>query len=521
MPYRTHAHPWHEEERSLGAISRRAFLRTAAGATALLVVGADRIAPGSTAPARAATSARPGSLPIGGHAAPVPRRSYRSRPDLEPPVITLSGPRTDLAPGYVFCTPANGAWPDGPMIVDDDGDLVWMRPDGGTTRATDVKVATYRGEPVLTWWEGEGLTGYGKGSYVIADSTYREIARVSAANGMEGDLHEFTLTPEGTGLFLVFNTRPGEVTTMRGTAAGVVTEGVIQEVDVASGKLLFEWHSMDHVSVLESFMAMPKGPTEPYDYFHPNSIDVAPDGSLLLSARHTWAVYSIDRGSGAVRWRLGGSRSDFDLGPDVRFAWQHDARWGADGTITIYDDGAHGPPPQFESASRGIIVALDEQRMEATLVRQWIHPDKVLSSSQGSFQLLPNGDAFLGWGNVPRFTEFDAGGRLLFDGTFEGKGSYRAYRFPWIGRPDEAPAMAVDRSGATPTVYASWNGATEVASWTVLAGASADQMAVVASSPRTGFETAIPLPTTAAFVAVRAMGADGRVLGGTGPLAGA
>ena len=441
------------------------------------------------------------------------RRRYRSRPDLTPPVITISGPISDLAPGYVFLTPANGASPDGPMIVDDTGDLVWMRPDGASLSATDLAVATYRGEPVLTWWEGEGLTGYGEGSFVIADTSYHEIARVRAGHGLAGDLHEFVLTPQGTALFICFNTVPGEVPTLRGLANGYITEGVIQEVDVATGRVLFEWHSADHVSELESFLPMTKGPTEPYDYFHANSIDVATDGSLLLSARHTWAVYKIDRGSGAVLWRLGGSRSDFRLGPGVRFAWQHQARWQPDGTMTIFDDGADGPPPQFEAASRGIVVDLDMAAMEAKLVRTWAHPAGVLSSSQGSLQILPNGDAFIGWGNVARFSEFDQAGRILFDGTFETNGSYRAFRFPWSGRPAEAPTLAVGGRAAVPTVYASWNGATDVTTWAVLSGPSAAALEVVMTARRTGFETAIQLPSRASYVAVRAVGADGQVLG--------
>jgi hypothetical protein len=263
---------------------------------------------------------------------------------------------------------------------------------------------------------------------------------------------------------------------------------------------------------------MAKGPTEPYDYFHANSIDVAADGSLLLSARHTWAVYKIDRGSGAILWRLGGSRSDFRLGPGVRFAWQHDARWQPDGTMTIFDDGADGPPPQFEAASRGILLDLDMQTMNATLLREWVHPAGVLSSSQGSFRILPNGDGFLGWGNVARFSEFNQGGQILFDGTFETKGSsragsYRAFRFPWSARPAEPPRLVVDRQATTPIVYASWNGATDVTTWAVLSGPSSDALEVVTTAHRTGFETAIQLPARASYVAVQAVGGDGRVLG--------
>ena len=486
----------------------------------MVAVGGGRWLLTSVEPTSADSGARASLTAIGASqpAAAAARRAYKSRPDLKPPVITITGSGSKVAPGYVFLTPANGVSPDGPMIIDNTGDLVWLRPDAASLSATDLGVSTYRGEPVLTWWEGEGLVGYGQGSFVIADTSYREIARVRAGNGLFGDLHEFVLTPQGSALFICFNTVAGEVPTMRGLANGYVTEGVIQEVDVATGRVLFEWHSADHVSELESFLPMAKGPTEPYDYFHANSIDVAADGSLLLSARHTWAVYKIDRGSGAILWRLGGSRSDFRLGPGVRFAWQHDARWQPDGTMTIFDDGADGPPPQFEAASRGILLDLDMQTMNATLLREWVHPAGVLSSSQGSFRILPNGDGFLGWGNVARFSEFNQGGQILFDGTFETKGSsragsYRAFRFPWSARPAEPPRLVVDRQATTPIVYASWNGATDVTTWAVLSGTSSDALEVVTTADRTGFETAIQLPARASYVAVQAVGGDGRVLG--------
>jgi hypothetical protein len=460
--------------------------------------------------------------PVGAAEKTPTRRTYRSRPDLAPPIIDVTGSAAAVAPGLIFLTPFNGGSPDGPTIVDDAGDLVWLRPDGGSLRATDFKVQTYRGEPVLTWWEGEGLVGYGHGTYVLADTSYREIARVRAVgDDLAGDLHDVKLTADGTALFFCYSTVPGQVLTMRGVAEGPVTEAVVQEIDVATGKLLFEWHSLDHVDVLESYLDMTKGPGEAYDYFHANSVDVGTNGDILLSSRHTWTVYDIDRGSGRIVWRLGGSRSDFELGPGVRFAWQHDAKWRPDGTMTIYDNGAHGPAPQFEAASRGLHLALDHAAMKATLLQEWIHPDGLLSASQGTCELLPNGNAFLGFGNIGRYSEFDSAGKLLYDGKFAAGASYRATRREWQASPDDAPALVVDTSGATPTLYVSWNGATEVAGWSVSAGASPDALAFVTTAPRTGFETEIKLPSAAAWVAVRAMSADGRVLGGVGPLAAA
>jgi hypothetical protein len=513
------------EEDGLPALSRRAFLRAGAAVAAVAAVGGP-VSIGRIRRAEAAIAPPPAPVavpvppPLGASADAPTRHTFRSRPDLTPPIIHVTGSAAAVAPGLIFLTPFNGVSPDGPMIVDDAGAPVWLRPDGGTLRATDAKVQTYHGEPVLTWWEGEGLVGYGHGTYVLADTSYREIARVRAVgDDLAGDLHDMKLTPDGTALFFCYSTVPGQVVTMRGVAEGPVTEAVVQEIDVATGKLLFEWHSLDHVDVLESFLPMTKGPAEAYDYFHANSVDLGSDGNLLLSSRHTWTVYDIDRGTGRIVWRLGGSRSDFELGPGVRFAWQHDAKWRSDGTMTIYDNGAHGPAPQFESASRGLHLALDHAAMRATLLQDWVHPDGLLSASQGTCELLPNGDAFLGFGNIGRYSEFDGSGKMLYDARLAIGASYRATRREWQASPDDAPAVAVDVSGTTPTLYASWNGATDVAAWSVSAGSSPDALAFVTTAPRTGFETEIKLPLAAAWVAVRAMSADGRMLGGAGPLA--
>ena len=179
-----------------------------------------------------------------------------------------------------------------------------------------------------------------------------------------------------------------------------------------------------------------------WDFFHINSVDLDDDGNLLISSRSMQTVYKIDR-SGKILWRLGGKSNDFDIGPGADFAWQHDARRQPDGTLTIFDNGA---TPAVEKLSRGLILELDEQAMTATLLRQYTHP-KILSGSQGSVQLLANGNVFVGWGEAPHVSEFDCSGRMLFDAMLGAKyQSYRAFRLPWTGRPAEAPAIAVSRA---------------------------------------------------------------------------
>jgi hypothetical protein len=429
---------------------------------------------------------------------------FRSAPALNPPAVTIRRRARGTAPGRVFLTPMKGAGQDGPMMIDDDGSLVWFRPLRGGRVASDLRVQRYRGEPVLTWWEGRLAGGGGNGEYVIADTSYREVARVRAKRGLQGDLHEFELTPEGTALFTVYRTVRG----------GSLVDGIIQEVDIATGRLLFEWSSLDHVPTRHSYKERTR---KPWDYIHLNSIDVGPDGNLLVSARNTHAVYELDRRTGRILWTLGGKASDFRMGPGTRFAWAHDARWQGDGKITIFDNAAR---PIVRDESRGLLLDVDTRRRRVQLARAYRHPRALLAPVQAGMQRLPGGNVFIGWGSTGYFSELGPGGALRFDARFSDpdNGSYRAYRFPWTGRPAAPPAVAAQRRGGRTTVYASWNGATEVAHWRVLAGPSPDALEPVGTGARRGFETALTVRTEEPLVAVEALAAGGEVLGTSRPV---
>jgi hypothetical protein len=329
------------------------------------------------------------------------------------------------------------------------------------------------------------------------------------------DLHEIQLTPRGTALIMAYRIVPHDLSGVGGPKAGKVVDNVVQEVDVASGRALFTWHSLGHVGLDESYSPPPKKDGEeseaPFDYFHVNSVGEDADGTLLVSARNTHAVYSVDRDTGAVRWRLGGKKSTYAMGKGTKFAWQHDARRQPDGSLTIFDNGA---APPVEEMSRAIRLRLDPQAKTATLVDAFVSPAKLLAASQGNMQVLPDGHVLVGWGAIPRFTEFDAAGRVLYDVSFsEGDDSYRAYRFPWTGRPLSHPAIAVEGDGDRATVYASWNGSTEVRAWRVVAGSNADRLSKVGEAKKSGFETKLEVETDAPYVAVQALDANGALLG--------
>jgi hypothetical protein len=441
---------------------------------------------------------------------------FHSRPDLTPPVVTVHVSKPGAAPGYVFIAPKQSALEKGPEIVDDTGQPVWFGP--VAQEATDFRVQSYEGQPVLTWWEGPPtapVSGSGIGHGVIADSSYQQVARVDASFGPDTtDLHEFQLTPQGTALLTVYRVEPRNLSSVGGPANGKVVDGLIEEIDIATGRVLLTWRSVDHVPLSESYIAPPpktgKGSQTAYDYFHINSVDQEPNGNLLVSARNTRTVYEIDKKTGAIAWRLGGKSSTFTMGPGTRFAWQHDARRQADGTITIFDDEAS---PALAKQSRAIRLRLDLKTKTATLVDSF--SAGTLSISQGNVQTLANGDTFVGWGSAPRVTEFSPTGKIVFDATFsKGDDSYRAYRFPWTGTPTTRPSVAAaKRGGDSVTLYASWNGATEVKAWSVVAGLNSENLkAIGVEVPKKGFETTVQAKTDAPYFAVEAIGADGEVL---------
>lgn len=431
---------------------------------------------------------------------------FHTRPDLRPLVLTATRGQGALAPGMLFMAPATPDSQRGPLITDDDGQPVWFNPT--TPISTEnFRVAVYRGQPVLTWWEGTDPGGLGRGTHVIADAHYRVVGRVSAGNGMPSDLHEFLVTSSGTALVTSWETVTRDLRAFRGPAKGEVVGGVVQELELPSGRVLFEWHSLDHIALDESYSGYQRSYGY-FDYLHLNSIAPTDDGNLLISGRNTWGVYKIDRGSGQVLWRLGGKKNDFRMGDGTLFAWQHDARPHSGGLISLFDDGS---APKVQPQSRGLVLAVDTRRMRVSLQRAYVHSPPVLAWALGNTQLLPDGNVLVGFGTVPHLTEFGVDGTTRLDLALPPTGqNYRALRFPWTGRPLDQPRLAL----ASEQFFVSWNGATDVASWQLQTGATSEQVTTPAlNRPRQGFETALPVPSGARYAAAVALDKDGRPLG--------
>jgi hypothetical protein len=474
-------------------------------------------------------STRPSTAP-----APAPKEyeSFRSRPELRPPDVTVSTKAQTATGGDLFLAPYSGIGQYGPMILNIHGELIWFKslsPAG--TRAANFRVQEYEGRPVLTWWQDPLIAGGSRtAGEVIANSSYQTIAVIRAGNGYQPDLHEFQITPRDTAWITVYDAIDCNLSAIGGPKDGAVADTLLQEIDLKTGLVMYEWHSLDHVPLTSSYAsAAPTSKSEPFDYFHVNSIDNEQNGDLLVDARNTWAAYDVDPKTGQVRWELGGRHSSFKLGPGASPAWQHDARQQPNGAITFFDNGAF---PAVHPQSRAIELALNPATRTATLVRSYEHQNPLVAGSQGNVQALPGGDWMVGWGQAGYLSEVSPAGQVLFNAHLPPDWeSYRTFALPWTGQPAEPPALAVASNpsaaaggaggrssgtgGSSATVYASWNGATEVTSWRVLAGSSPKALAPVATAPKAGFETAIAIPASVSgrYVAVQALNGAGAVIG--------
>ena len=451
-----------------------------------------------------------GRIPLG-QRPPTPRvrgdvQRFHSEPGLVP-VAVRTHARRRPARGYIFLGPLAGPVQSGPMILDSGGRLIYFHPLPKGEDATDVRVQSYHRRAVLTWWQGNvNAAGVGQGDDVIDDTTYTPIATVHAANGLQSDLHEFQLTPQGTALITAYTPVYWTV----GTKRRIVLDSVVQEIDIATGLVLFQWDSLDHVPLSSSYEGVPRSRYRPDDYFHVNSIQQDTDGNLIVSSRDTFAAYKINHNTGQVMWILGGKRSSFQMGRGARFAFQHDVRvYDNDSTVTLFDDG--GGPPRVHRWARGLTLRLDFRHMTAAMIGQDEHSPPLSSDFEGNDQILPGGDHFVGWGQLPYFTEFNSRGKIVFDGHFvDANANYRAYKFRWTGRPHYPPSVAA-RGGRPTIVWASWDGQTAVRRWRVFGGRNPKSLRAIRTVGIRGFETRVPIRRER-YVAVQALDGKGRPL---------
>ena len=367
-----------------------------------------------------------------------------------PPPLTVLNQTGSLGNRDIFITPGgfgSSTYASGPEILGPNGNVVWFDPAPAGITTTDFRTQTYRGKPVLTFWQGTGFGGLAQGTDYIYNDHYQQIATVRAGNGLNADGHEFLITPWNTALILAYQKSTADLTSIGGPADQTVLNGVVQEIDIATGRVLFQWNSADHVPYGESEQALPSSATSPWDWFHVNAVKVDANGDLLIDARNTWTAYEVDPHSGRTIWQLGGKNSSFaitaapgqtlDDAGEV-FAWQHDPEPLGRGLYSFFDNEAGGIANTGANVSsefpesRVVKVKLDLRDHTATLVQSYDQPDGLEASSQGNAQALPGGGEFVGWGSLPYLSEFGAGGQLLFKARFPtGFNTYRAYLLPW------------------------------------------------------------------------------------------
>ncbi|HEX6026508.1 MAG TPA: arylsulfotransferase family protein, partial [Solirubrobacter sp.] len=446
--------------------------------------------------------------------------SYVSEPGLHPPQLQVVKPfkGSDRSPGYFLTAnfldvtepPIIGQ--SGPMILDDDMQPVWFKPVPTEVLAANLDVHTYEGKPVLAYWQGDvGATGeINTGEIVIVDSSYRTVAKLQGKDGWVITLHSLYIK-DGLAWVTANRNVQEDLSDVGGVNHGVLMDSGLQAYDIKTGELRYTWSARDHIPLRDSETQPPPNGF-PWDAYHINWLQLTDDGKALVSMRNLSAAYLIDLDSGKIEWQLGGKRSDFEFGPDAEFEWQHDVTLHDDSTVTLFDNhcceitGAGEYIPS-DRGSRALRLELDTENMTARVADQFSHGETFRSQYMGNMQTLENGNVLVGFGEVPYITEFSRDGEIIFDAALPGSNqTYRVHRRQWVGRPTEPPSVAA-RGGK---VYASWNGATEVRRWRVVAEGSTTP---VAEADKKGFETAIDVPDGQTRLKVQALDGDGQVIG--------
>jgi len=351
------------------------------------------------------------------------------------PPVTILTHGADNDNGDIFLAPEGTGYQNGPEIITSTGQVVWFHPLPAGAEATDFRTQTYLGQPVLTWFQSGGPAG---GIDEIYNDRYQPIATVRAADGYMTNFHEFLITPQNTALILADTTTTANLSSIGGPSDQLVIDGIVQEIDIKTGQVLFQWNSADHVPYRDSEMPRPAAANMPWDWFHINAVHLDTDGNLLIDARNTWTTYKVNIHTGQIIWELGGKQSSFALEAAPGqvldhagkiFAWQHDPEAIGGGEYTVFDDESGGTLLGY---SRVVTIRLDLQTRVATLIKSDKQPEGLIAGVMGNAQTTRNGDLFVGWGSLPYISEFSPSGKLLFNAELPaGISTYRAYRLPW------------------------------------------------------------------------------------------
>lgn len=405
------------------------------------------------------------------------------------------------------------------------------------------------------------------------NSNYESVWNVTAHGLKYADAHDLFLTPQCTAVITVMEPREYDLTEF-GIETGWIMESYIQEIDLVTGELLFQWQASDHVDIKDTFWTLDitgdRGDsgskiTQSWDFFHINSVEKDWRGNYLISSRHLHSLLYVDGKTGMIHWTLGGRQNQFnDLsgGKATDIAWQHHARWAnAELTaISVFDDrncrfvhttlvrllrenthASHRYIKSSDPVSRGVVIGLDYMTMTANVEADFHATSNIQSFRKGGMHYLENGNAVLGYGNEPGFTEFAHNGTVLWDVRFgpilkdrDTADNYRSLKVNWTGNPTWSPKIAagipldfkdkihkvhIDPDTTKDTAYFSWNGATKVAKWAVLASNDSPRLMSMAHMwcevAKAGFETSVFVGNEARYIRAVAISGSDEVLGAT------
>ena len=458
--------------------------------------------------------------------------TYVTAPALHPPKLQIqtAAPKQGL-PGVIVTTnfynlshpPITGQ--SGPLILDSHMQPLWYKPIPTNAVAANLEVQTYEGKPALSWWQGN-ITPTGEinsGEDVVVDDHYRTIATLHATGGWVLTLHEMII--RGHDIWVTVNRNvQANLSDYGGVNHGVLVQSAVQEYDLRTGKLLYTWSATGHVPLADSYTQPPPNGFG-WDAYHINSISLVPGDRMLVSFRNTWSAVMVDRATGKILWTIGGKRSTFRFPSGSGFQWQHDVEYHAGNLISLFDDHCceitgNGQYLAPTGNTRGEVFRLDPATGAVTVLKRIENNQGYDAEYMGNIELQNNGGMFIGWGDAPLMSDYNAAGHLIFQAQLPGSDiDYRAYLQQWVGRPLTPPiGVALDHAGQT-VVYASWNGATQVQAWRVMAIGSGGPATRLAQAAKNGFETKIPVSGSATRFEVQALDARGHVIGTTRPFA--
>jgi hypothetical protein len=455
---------------------------------------------------------------------------FKTEPELLPPKVQVNLADASLE-GDIFLDPLPSptihvgakelefepVGPEGLMLLNPEGKLQWWHQFPTDVVGTNLETVSYEGKAAIAWWQGVVTeTAFGEGEGVIANSAYEPIAHIKAGNGQQADIHELNITPGGQAW--IDTVEPVCKPTCDESHVPVL-DATVQEIDLHTGLVMWEWEAMGHVAESETEVVPANGVFDPY---HLNSIQPITGDRVLISMRDTSGVYLLDQDTGAIIWQIAGRKSSFTRGKETQFYFQHDALLEGKklDRLTLFADEA-GPP--VHGASRGLILHL--KGSEVKLVHQYVRPAVTVAGSEGSMQVLKGGNAMVGYGSTRYFSEFSRSGggthkkgAMLFDAQLpKGDSTYRVLRLNWEGTPSTAPKLTAERESLSEVaLYASWNGATKIANWQVLAGESAESLAPAGTYPWNGLETKMNVSSTDSVFEVQALDKSGHVLASSG-----